>query len=321
MKILVTGCAGFIGYHLVKQLVKIKSDKIFGIDNLNNYYDIKLKKNRLNDIKKNKNFQFYKIDITNFTIIDKNFVENQYDIVVHLAAQAGVRYSFIKPFEYINTNINGFINILESSRKIKVKHFIFASSSSVYGNLRKFPYSENQKKYAPISLYASTKLENEKIARIYSNKFKIPCTGLRFFTVYGPSGRPDMSLFKFVASIKRKKYIYLFNKGNHYRDFTYIDDAIKYLDKIINIKMKKKSYFEIYNIASGKSINLLDYITIIEQSLNTKAKIKYKNMQEGDVIKTHGNIEKIFKLTNYKPKTDIRKGVENFIKWYNDSFI
>ena len=216
MKILVTGCAGFIGYHLVKNLLKKKTNKVYGIDNLNTYYDSNLKKDRLKKFKSNKNFIFYRLDITNKKKIDQNFSKEKYDIVFHLAAQAGVRNSFVQPNLYINTNINGFNNIIEAASKNKIKHFIFASSSSVYGNQKTYPLSENKKNLKPESFYAATKKITEEIAISFSKNFNLPCTGIRFFTVYGPFGRPDMSLFKFVSRIKNRKEIYLYNNGIFY---------------------------------------------------------------------------------------------------------
>lgn len=320
MNILVTGCAGFIGYHIVNKLLKNNKYNIFGIDNLNEYYEVELKKIRLTNLKKNKKFVFYKNDITNVKFIENNFKKNQYDIIIHLAAQAGVRYSFQKPNIYIDTNLIGYLNIIEASRKNKVKHFVFASSSSVYGDSKKYPYRESQKLTSPISLYASTKLENERIAQLYSKNFKLPCTAIRFFTVYGPYGRPDMSLYKFVQKIVQNKNIQLFNNGNHYRDFTYIDDAVEYLNKILHLIPNSKDPYEVYNIASGKSVKLLNYIKIIEIQTGLKAKVIYEDKQKGDVYKTHADISKISKLTNYKPKTDISKGVEKFVNWYNNYF-
>tara|TARA_Y100001970_G_C14177347_1_gene827753 strand:+ start:275 stop:1243 length:969 start_codon:yes stop_codon:yes gene_type:complete len=317
MNILVTGCAGFIGYHLVNKLLKKKNYKIYGIDNLNNYYDVKLKKNRLANLKRNQKFKFYKNDITNLKFVEKNFKENKYDIVFHLAAQAGVRYSFFRPSIYIDTNIFGFLNVIEVCRKNKIKHFIFASSSSVYGGLKKYPFKENQKLENPISLYASTKLENESIAKLYSKNFALPCTAIRFFTVYGPFGRPDMSLYKFVENITKNKTIELFNNGNHYRDFTYIDDAIEYLNKILNKIPNSNNSFRVFNIASGKPTKILNYIKIIEDKLGLKANVVCKERQKGDVFKTHADVTKISKFTNYHPKTDLSKGIEKFINWYN----
>ena len=320
MKILVTGCAGFIGYNLVKKLLNKKSNKVYGIDNLNKYYDVNLKRNRLKEIKNNKNFIFFKIDIKNKEKIYNNFIKNKYDVIIHLAAQAGVRYSFENPDLYVDSNIIGFNNVLQAAKKIKVKHFIFASSSSVYGNLKIYPYKENFSNLLPESFYGLTKLINENLAYSFSNMYSMPCTAIRFFTVYGPYGRPDMSLFKFISNIKKNKEISLFNHGNHTRDFTYIDDAVNYLYKIFLNIPKSKVPFQIFNIASGKPIKLKDYINIIQEELGLKAKIKLKKIQKGDAHKTHADIKKISSLTKYKPKTDIRKGIVNFLNWYNEYF-
>tara|TARA_Y100000741_G_scaffold251050_1_gene193068 strand:+ start:116 stop:1090 length:975 start_codon:yes stop_codon:yes gene_type:complete len=317
MRILITGCSGFIGYHVANRLLKNKKNSIFGIDNLNSYYDVKLKKKRLSDLKKHNNFKFDKIDIANNHNIKLNFLKNKYNLVIHLAAQAGVRNSIQYPEQYFESNIKGFFNVLESCKKLKVKHLIFASTSSVYGDSKKFPLKENANTDKPLSFYAASKKSNEVMAYSYSYIYKLPITGLRFFTVYGPMGRPDMSLFKFVKNILENKKISLFNKGNHIRDFTYVDDVVNYIEKIIYIIPKNKiAPFEIYNIASNKPKALKSFISLIEKNLLIKSKKIYKGLQKGDVHKTHGDNKKIVQLTKVKTITNIEKGIKKFIDWY-----
>ena len=329
MKILITGCAGFIGFHLSKFLSKKYT--VLGIDNINNYYSTSLKYSRINFLKKisPKNFIFYKIDISNFSKLEKVFKSHKVDIVVNLAAQAGVRYSLIHPDKYVKSNLNGFFNILEISRKNNVKHFLYASTSSVYGK-RKIndKLSENDRVDFPIQFYAATKKSNELIAHSYSSLFKIPTTGLRFFTVYGPWGRPDMSLFKFTKNILENKKIDIFNRGNHVRDFTYIDDVIKMVSKLIFKKPKiqkkittKKSDapFRVINIGNDKPVGLLKFIQILENTLGKKAKKNFLSLQKGDVIKTQCDNTELKKLIKIKP-TSLEKGTENFVKWYKDYY-
>ena len=316
MKILVTGCAGFIGYHLTKKILLNKKYKVFGIDNINNYYDIRLKKERLKILKENKSFKFFKIDLSNNNLLKSNFKKYRYNIVINLAAQAGVRFSIKNSKSYFDSNILGFYNLIELSKTIKVKHFIFASTSSVYGNSKKFPLLESFETDKPLSFYAASKKCNEVMAYSYSNIFKLPCTGLRFFTVYGPYGRPDMSLFKFTKSILKNDQLELYNNGHHIRDFTYIDDVINYIDSLILNVPKKEIPYDVYNIGSDKPNKLKLFLNLIEKSLKLKAKIKYTKMQKGDVYKTHANISKIIKLTKIKPNTNLKTGIDNFINWY-----
>ena len=316
-KILITGCAGFIGFHISKVLLK-QNKKIFGIDNLNNYYDVKLKKERLKILKKNKKFKFYKIDIFNKKIIIENFKKQKYSHIIHLAAQAGVRYSIKFPEQYVRTNLVGFFNILEASKNINVKHLIFSSSSSVYGQSNLFPLKENFNTDQPASFYAATKKSNEVMGYSYSSLHGLPLTVLRLFTVYGPLGRPDMSLFDFVKRIINNKKIYLFNKGNHQRDFTYIDDVVHAIQKIIKKPPREKIPFRILNLASGKPINLIYYLNIIEKNLQLKARKKFLELQKGDVIKTHASLKKIRKLFNYKPKTNLKIGIKKYLDWYTN---
>ena len=319
-KILVTGCAGFIGYHLAKQLINTKKYKIFGIDNLNKYYDLKLKLNRLKLLKKNNNFTFFKIDISNKNQVIKNFKKQNYDFIFHLAAQAGVRYSITSPDEYFKSNLLGFYNILNSSKLIRPKTLFFASSSSVYGNQKKLPISEVNQSDSPISFYAASKKCNEVIAHSFSHIYKLKIIGLRFFTVYGPFGRPDMTPYSFLNNHFQKKKIKIFNKGKHMRDFTYIDDTITSIIKIFEYSQKnnRKKNYELINVARGKSIKLMQYIKLIEKNLGLSLKKKFISGQDGDVKNTFANINKLKKYTNYKPSTDIDIGIMNFIKWYEN---
>ena len=320
MKILITGVAGFIGFHFANQILKKKNNiKILGIDNINEYYDVDLKKYRLKLLKKNKNFKFIKLDITNKK---KLFLLSKFkfDYILHLAAQAGVRYSIKNPATYFDNNILGFFNILEFSRMVNIKHLVYASTSSVYGNNSKFPLIETLNTDKPLSLYAASKKTNEVLAYSYSNIYKLPTTGLRFFTVYGPYGRPDMALFKFTKSIIRNKKIELFNNGNHSRDFTYIDDIVAGIISIIDKPLKNKIPYNLFNISSGKKINLKKYLDIIEKSLNLKAKIKNLPLQKGDVKTTHGSIKKINLYANYSPKFNIKIGINEFVKWYKNFY-
>ena len=281
MRILVTGAAGFIGFHTTLTLLKNKKNQLFGIDNISDYYDVNLKKNRIKILKNNKNFSFYKIDITNKKKLNNFFNKKKIDIVIHLAAQAGVRYSVENPDSYFDSNIEGFFNILKLSNLYKVKHFIFASSSSVYGDNINFPLKEDYDTSSPLSFYAASKKCNEIMAYSFSNIYKLPCTALRFFTVYGPYGRPDMALFKFVKSITEGKKIELYNGGNHTRDFTYIDDAVDQLVKLINKPPKTTKPFIALNIASSKPIKLIKYIKIIESNLKKKGKYLFKEKPRG----------------------------------------
>ena len=321
MKILITGCAGFIGFSLANKLLETRNTNIYGIDNLNKYYDVKLKKDRLKLLKQNKNFKFSKIDITKDKHLNKNFLKNEYDIVIHLAAQAGVRYSISNPEQYVESNLLGFSNVIEAAKKINVKHFLFASSSSVYGNNKLNLLSENLDCNSPISFYAATKKSNEIVAFSYSHLFKLPVTALRFFTVYGPYGRPDMSPYKFVNRIMNNKYIELHNSGNHKRDFTYIDDIVTGILKLIkSIPKNKTCPYQILNIGSGKSINIKSIIYLIEKISSRKAKIKLVKLQKGDVLNTKADISKIKKLTGYNPSISIEEGFKKYIEWYKDYY-
>ncbi len=315
MKILVTGCAGFIGYHLSKKLLQ-KKIEVFGIDNINDYYDISLKKDRLKNLKKYKNFYFYKYDLVNLKNLNNLIKKNKIKYVVHLAAQAGVRYSIQNPHSYFRSNLEGFFNILEVCKTNKIKHLIFASTSSVYGNSKKFPLKESDNTDNPLSFYAATKKSNEVMAHSYSYLYKLPCTGVRFFTVYGPYGRPDMALFKFTKNIIKNYKIDLFNYGKHIRDFTYIDDVVNALEVLVFKPSKTEIPYNIFNIGNGKPEKLLKYLRLIEKNLSKKAKISNYSIQLGDVYKTHASIMKLKKYVTFNPKFKIESGIKKFIKWY-----
>ena len=332
MKIIVTGSSGFIGFHLSMLLLR-KGHKVLGIDSMNNYYDVKLKKARLNLLKKNKNFIFYKANLENDKKIKSIFKKFKPKIVIHLAAQAGVRYSIDKPRIYLKSNIDGTFNIIEASYIAKVRHLIMASSSSVYGANKNIPFKEIDKTETQLSIYAATKKANESMAHSYSNIWKIPITMLRFFTVYGPWGRPDMALFKFTKGIINNTPIDIYNNGKMYRDFTYIDDIVNGIYLLINkapSKKQNKKYkndslstvapFRILNIGNSKKVLLLNFLKEIELSLNKKSIRNYMPIQKGDVKKTLSNISLIRSITKYNPKIDYKKGIKKFIKWYKSYY-
>tara|TARA_B100000787_G_scaffold169367_1_gene160370 strand:+ start:1685 stop:2653 length:969 start_codon:yes stop_codon:yes gene_type:complete len=314
MNVLVTGCAGFIGFHLTLKL--LNKYNVFGVDNLNDYYDPTIKNDRLSKLKKEKNFRFYKLDISNLNSLKKIIYKNKIKYIVHLAAQAGVRYSIDHPEKYVSSNLVGFFNVLEVARIFKIKHMIFASTSSVYGNNKKFPLKEDYDTDKPLSFYAATKKSNEVMAHSYSNIYKLPCTGLRFFTVYGPMGRPDMSLYKFSNAIIKNKKIELYNKGNHYRDFTYVDDVVISISKLLTKPSKNQIPYDIFNIGSSKPYYLKKFLSLIEENLSKKAMVKFLKIQQGDVHKTHADVSKLKEKIKYSPKTDIRLGIKLFIDWY-----
>ena len=319
MNILITGSAGFIGYHLCNKLLK-NNHKVYGLDNLNSYYDVQLKKNRISLLKKFKNFFFFKIDICNKNQIDGIIKKNKIRYIVHLAAQAGVRYSITNPDVYFKNNVEGFFNIINIAKENNIKHFVFASSSSVYGDKNQFPISENSSSDFPLSFYGATKKSNEVMAYSYSSIFNIPTTSLRFFTVYGPFGRPDMSLFKFTKNIIEGKKIDLFNNGNHIRDFSYVDDVINGIVLILDKPSNKKIPYNCFNIGNSKPKKLKSYLKEIENNVGRKAKIRHKPLQKGDVVKTHSDINKIKKFAKYSPNTDIRIGIKKFVDWYKSYF-
>ena len=319
-KILITGVAGFIGYHLAEKLLN-NNYHIIGIDNLNDYYDPNLKKARLDNLNELSNFEFHKVDFINNKKLIPIFENNQIDQVIHLGAQAGVRYSISNPQLYIDTNITGFLNILENSKNYKIENIIYASSSSIYGINDKMPFSENDKTEKQISMYGVSKKTNELMAHAYSNLYGLKTIGLRFFTVYGPWGRPDMAYYIFTKAIIDNKSIDLFNKGEQARSFTYINDITEPIHRLVKINYENKNILrnhEIFNIGGAKQIKLLRFIDIIEGYIGKKAKINLKPMQKGDVKETNADIGKLEKITNYLPQTNIEKGLEKFIDWYMD---
>ena len=315
--ILITGSSGFIGFHLAKRLLKSKNINIIGLDNMNNYYDLSLKQDRLKILKKNKNFIFYKVDLQNSKKLEYIFQKHKFHTVVNLAAQAGVRNSIYDPDTYFKYNIDGFYEIIKKCVNFNIKHLIYASSSSVYGPSVDYPFNENIDTSYPKSFYAATKKINEVIAHSFSQIYNLKCTGLRFFTVYGPYGRPDMSLFKFIDAIYKNETIELYNSGNHYRDFTYIDDCIDGIKILLNRSDKNFNKHEVFNIGNGNSRPLTKFLQEIKKSTNNKRfKIKKLSMQKGDVFKTHSSINKINMIKKFKPKYNIEKGIKHFIEWY-----
>ncbi len=318
MKVLVTGCAGFIGFHLCKELSENKRFNVYGIDNLNNSYDLKLKNNRLNILKKKKRFSFRKLDITNKRNLNSFFKNNRFKYVIHLAAKAGVRDSILNPRDYLDSNIVGFFNILDISMRNKINHFIYASTSSVYGETKKFPSSENDITDYPVSFYAASKKSNEVLAYSYSSIYKMPTTGLRFFTVYGPYGRPDMAPQKFTDLISNKKSIDVYNYGKHVRDFTYIDDVIKSVIRLINKPSKSNVPYNIFNIGSQNPKSIMSLISNIEKRLNIKSKKKFLAFQKGDVYKTFADSKALIRYIKYRPSTSIKDGIIKLVDWYKN---
>ncbi|MBV6640638.1 MAG: NAD-dependent epimerase [Cyclobacteriaceae bacterium] len=330
-KILVTGAAGFIGYHLSSRLCR-EGHEVTGIDTINDYYDVQLKIDRLNELKPHDNFNFLTISITDKESLFDLFREEQFDYVINLAAQAGVRYSIEKPYKYIDANLIGFINILEACRQYPVKHLIFASSSSVYGGNKKIPFAESDHTDHPVSLYAATKKSNELMGHSYSALYQIPTTGLRFFTVYGPWGRPDMAVFKFTKSILEGKPIKVYNQGNLKRDFTYIDDIIESIYRLLDIYPKPASQdhddpshstlapFAIYNIGNNHPVSLLDFIQTLEDTLGKQAEMDLQPMQPGDVYETYADIDHLKALVGFSPVTPLKEGLRHFVNWYQSYY-
>ena len=314
-KILITGAAGFIGYHLSRSLLK-DGAIILGIDNLNNYYDTGLKEQRLKRLKGFKNFTFKKIDLIDEKKLNNVFLNFNPSAIIHLAAQAGVRYSIENPRAYLDSNLIGFHNVIEQCRRCKINKLIYASSSSIYGLNEKIPFSVNDKTDYPVSLYGATKKSNELVAHAYSHLYGVKTIGLRFFTVYGPWGRPDMAYFSFTKKIIEGRKIEVFNHGNMQRDFTYIDDIVDGIRNTID----KDFNFEIFNLGNSKSEDLMTMIRIIEKELNINAKIVFKDMQAGDVFKTYADIKKSSKMLEFKPKVSLQVGLKRTIDWYK-SFI
>jgi UDP-glucuronate 4-epimerase len=329
MKVLVTGAAGFIGFHLTLALLE-RDDEVVGIDNLNDYYDPALKQLRLDEIAKHSkvsNFEFIKADISDRAFTEKLFVDHSFDGVVNLAAQAGVRYSLENPHTYVESNLVGFVNILEGCRHSKVKHLVYASSSSVYGMNVKQPFSSEDRVDYPISLYAATKKSNELMAHTYSHLYNIPTTGLRFFTVYGPYGRPDMAYYKFTKAILNGDPIDVYNNGVMKRDFTYIDDIVEGVIRVMkktstpqeNKYSTAKPPYRIYNIGNNNPVTLRDFISAIEDACETKANENLLPMQPGDVPITYADIDDLAKDIGFKPSTSIESGIKQFVSWYKTS--
>ncbi len=333
MKILITGVTGFIGFHLANLLLA-KNHDIVGIDNLNNYYEQSLKKDRLIILEQFNNFVFYKVDLKDRPAVDQIFETHRPDYVINLAAQAGVRYSISNPYAYVDSNLIGFMNILEACRNYPVKHLLYASSSSVYGGNKAVPFSTNHNVDHPVSLYAATKKANELMAHTYSHLFSIPTTGLRFFTVYGPYGRPDMAYFSFVKDILAGKPIKVFNHGEMKRDFTYVDDIVESISQLIDrIPSANKNWdervddlstsfapYKIYNIGNNNPIELMRFITILEEQLGIKAEKIFMDMQPGDVLITYADVSDLENDIGFKPSTSIEEGLGKFVEWYKEYY-
>jgi UDP-glucuronate 4-epimerase len=333
MTYLITGAAGFIGFHLSKRLLA-QGKSVVGIDNLSDYYDINLKKTRLRELEGDPGFAFYKLDLTDRGGVENLFSENKFDYVVNLAAQAGVRYSLTNPHAYIDSNIVGFLNILEGCRHNDVKHLVFASSSSVYGANTRMPFSVHHNVDHPVSLYAATKKSNELMAHTYSSLYKLPCTGIRFFTVYGPLGRPDMALFLFTRAILENKPIDVYNHGKMKRDFTYIDDivegVVRLTDKVPEPNPawsgedpdSATSYasYRLYNIGNNNPVELMKFISVLENCLGKKAKKNLLPIQPGDVPETFADMDDLAKDVDFKPATPIEEGIKKFVEWYREYY-
>ena len=333
MNYLVTGAAGFIGFHLSRRLLE-RGDSVIGIDNLNAYYDVNLKKARLCKLEGIPKFTFHKLDLADREEVNRLFAENNFDCVVNLAAQAGVRYSLENPHAYIDCNIVGFLNILEGCRHNDIKHLVYASSSSVYGANTNMPFSVHHNVDHPVSLYAATKKSNELMAHTYSSLYKLPCTGLRFFTVYGPLGRPDMALFLFTKAILENKPIDVYNHGRMKRDFTYIDDIV---EGVIRVSDKvpepnpdwngdkpdsATSYapYKLYNIGNNNPVELMKFIEVLEDCLGKKANKNLLPIQPGDVPETYADVDDLVNDVGFKPATSIEEGIKRFVEWYNEYY-
>lgn len=322
MNTLITGVAGFIGYHLAQRLLQ-EDELVYGIDNLNDYYNVNLKKARLDNLSNQSNFTFKYLDISDRSAISELFQQQKFDQVIHLAAQAGVRYSITNPHAYADSNLVGFTNILEGCRQTQVRHLVFASSSSVYGANTKTPFSVADNVDRPISFYAATKKANELMAHCYSHLYQIPTTGLRFFTVYGAWGRPDMAYFKFVEAIFQDRAIDVYNSGKLQRDFTYIDDIIEGIVRVADRppQSTENAPYKIYNIGNNKPVELLTFIEVIEAAVGKKAQKKFLPMQPGDVLATYADIDDLIRDTGFQPSTSIEVGINNFVRWYRDTII
>lgn len=328
-----TGSAGFIGFHLARKLIS-EGWQVIGIDNLNDYYDPKLKEDRLAILQKHKDFVFKKVDLKDKTAVDAVFVDYKPEYVINLAAQAGVRYSIQNPYAYIDSNLVGFMNILEACRHNPVRHLIYASSSSVYGGNKVAPFSTNHNVDHPVSLYAATKKSNELMAHTYSHLYGIPTTGLRFFTVYGPWGRPDMAYFSFTKNIFEKKPIKVFNHGKMERDFTYIDDIVYGIVKLIDrppvpnpnwderVDDLSTSFapYKIYNIGNNQPVPLMKFINVLEEKIGIEAEKIYMDMQPGDVLRTYADVTDLERDIDFRPNTSIEEGLSRFVDWYREYY-
>jgi len=330
LKVLVTGIAGFIGFHVAKRLLN-EGYSLVGFDNINDYYDVQLKLDRLKELgieeKKNRwislnsNLKFVKADLLEKDVLLNLFRDEKFDYVVHLAAQAGVRYSLVSPQKYIDSNITGFLNILECCRNFPVKHLVFASSSSVYGLNSKIPFSTDDRTDSPVSLYATSKKSNELMAHTYCHLFKIPTTGLRFFTVYGPWGRPDMAMHLFTEAIIKNEPIKVFNEGNMSRDFTYVDDIVESIIRVMKKAPENEQLpMNLFNIGNNKPEKLADFIEEIELATKQNCTKEYLPMQPGDVEKTYADVQSLIDYTDYKPITSIQAGISNFVNWYKNYY-
>ncbi|MFA7548784.1 MAG: NAD-dependent epimerase [Candidatus Cloacimonadales bacterium] len=329
MKILLTGAAGFIGFHL-SQVLLAQGFKVVGLDNMNDYYDVQLKEDRLAILEDLAGFSFYREDLKNYQALTEIFAKEQIDIVINLAAQAGVRYSITNPFAYVDSNLVGFVNILELCRNFEIKHLLFASSSSVYGGNKKTPFSTDHGVDHPVSLYAATKKSNELMAHTYSHLYGIPVTGLRFFTVYGPWGRPDMAYFSFTKDILEGKVIKVFNHGKLQRDFTYIDDITEGIARLVNHIPKANNHwdertdgvstsfapYKIYNIGNNQPVELMHFIKTLEDIIGLEAKKEFCEMQAGDVLITYADVQDLQEDIGFRPDTPLDEGLEKFVDWY-----
>ncbi|PZO49713.1 MAG: capsular biosynthesis protein CpsI [Phormidesmis priestleyi] len=332
MAILITGAAGFIGYFLSLRLLKAGAH-VYGVDSVNDYYDVRLKKDRLAQLQAFENFTFERIDLSDRTAIATLFAQNSFSCVVNLAAQAGVRYSLENPLAYADSNLLGFVNILEGCRQSQVAHLVFASSSSVYGQNKKVPFATDDRVDHPVSLYAATKKANELMAHSYSHLYGLPVTGLRFFTVYGPWGRPDMAYFKFVEAIAQNRPIDVYNHGQMQRDFTYIDDVVEGILRVMDNPQPQRSGaeaqaqnlsttapYKIYNIGNHSPVTLMDFITTIEQAMGKKAEKNMLPMQPGDVPATYADVQDLMDDVGFKPSTPLSVGIQKFVEWYMDYY-
>ncbi|MGQ1787819.1 NAD-dependent epimerase [Saccharicrinis sp. GN24d3] len=334
-KILVTGAVGFIGFHVSKALLE-RGEEVIGLDNINDYYDVNLKYARLKELgiekriiledkvvrgNKSELFGFIKVDLVNLKILEELFLKEKFDKVIHLAAQAGVRYSLENPHAYVQSNLVGFVNILECCRHNKIQHLVYASSSSVYGNNKKVPFSEGDRVDHPVSLYAATKKSNELMAHTYSHLYKLPTTGLRFFTVYGPWGRPDMAPMLFANAISRGEPIKVFNNGEMERDFTYIDDIVNGVVNVsdkVPIREEKYPYYRLFNIGNSRPVKLMEFISIMESALGKSVLKEMYPMQLGDVKQTYADTSDLTRITNFQSSTNLENGIRLFVKWYKD---